>query len=65
MERDHATNHCDYWGWPLGGLILTGVLRRHGIEAKIYVAETSPAARKQGGLLNIHEHRSQYALKAT
>ncbi|MGK5628832.1 FAD-dependent oxidoreductase [Streptomyces sp. URMC 123] len=45
------------------GLVLARVLHRHGIEAVVYERDASPAARAQGGMLDLHPDSGQRALR--
>jgi 2-polyprenyl-6-methoxyphenol hydroxylase-like FAD-dependent oxidoreductase len=51
-------------GGGLGGLTAARVLRTRGIDAAVLEAEPGRGARVQGGMLDIHAHNGQLAIRA-
>ena len=51
-------------GGGLGGLITARVLQVNGVESAVFDLEVDRQARVQGGMLDIHDHNGQQAIRA-
>jgi 2-polyprenyl-6-methoxyphenol hydroxylase-like FAD-dependent oxidoreductase len=51
-------------GGGLGGLVTARVLRVNGIESAVFDLEADRNTRVQGGMLDIHDHNGQRAIRA-
>jgi 2-polyprenyl-6-methoxyphenol hydroxylase-like FAD-dependent oxidoreductase len=59
-----TTNHpIAIIGGGLGGLTLALILKRNGIDSTVFELDASPSARRQGGMLDMHEESGQFALR--
>ncbi|GAA4973701.1 2-polyprenyl-6-methoxyphenol hydroxylase-like FAD-dependent oxidoreductase [Nonomuraea thailandensis] len=58
-----ATPRIAIVGAGPGGLICARILQRHGITAAVYERDPGPAARDQGGTLDLHADNGQLALR--
>ncbi|GAA2068919.1 NAD(P)/FAD-dependent oxidoreductase [Streptomyces albiaxialis] len=56
--------HIAVVGAGPGGLVCARVLQRHGIDVTVHELDASPAARDQGGTLDMHPGTGQFALRA-
>ncbi|NUW46518.1 FAD-dependent oxidoreductase [Nonomuraea rhodomycinica] len=58
-----ATPRIAIVGAGPGGLTCARILQRHGIAAAVYESDAGPAARDQGGTLDLHADNGQIALR--
>ncbi|OLZ74336.1 FAD-dependent oxidoreductase [Streptomyces sp. IMTB 2501] len=64
MTTSPAHHPVTVVGAGLGGLAFARVLHVHGMTAALFDLDPSPAARIQGGMLDIHDDSGQEALRA-
>jgi len=61
--RSSSTPSIAVVGGGLSGLVLARILQRHGIDCAIYELDAAADARRQGGLLDLHDESGQLALR--